>query len=487
MLWNFLKLEWKSFFRSKSFKFNIGIKIFLGIVAFFYGALFLVMGAASYYMLEEEGHEPFLTVNRYLIYWWVMDLVIKYFAQKTPMMKVRPLLTLPISKKTMTNYLLGRTTISFFNIYAFIFLVPFSIVLLKEGFSTIGVIAWFIGMASLLYVNNFLNLIVNNKNIVFVTILVAIVTLGFSQYMGYWDITTYTGPVFQSFYNFVWPALIPLAVAILLYRYCFKIFYSAMYLDDALSSTQAVAETRDYSWLERFGLMGEFLKNDLRLILRNKRSKNTLWLSVFFLFYGLIAFLDPTYRHSDGWLIMFGVFISGGFLFTFGGFVPSWDSAYYPLMMSQNIKYKEYLASKWWLIVVATMITMVLGVFYLFLDKNIYLAIFAGGLYNIGVNAYVVLLSGAYVKTPIDLTTGKKPFGDSSSFNLKTILLTLPKIVLPIIIFYVFKILFSATIGFVALGVIGLMGLMFRNLAFGVIESVYKEEKYDTLQAYKED
>ena len=38
----------------------------------------------------------------------------------------------------------------------------------------------------------------------------------------------------------------------------------------------------------------------------------------------------------------------------FGQFVPSWDSAYYKLLMSQNITYKDYLASKWWLVVIAT-------------------------------------------------------------------------------------------------------------------------------------
>jgi hypothetical protein len=30
-------------------------------------------------------------------------------------------------------------------------------------------------------------------------------------------------------------------------------------------------------------------------------------------------------------------FVSGGFLITFGQFVPSWDSSYYQLMMTQNI------------------------------------------------------------------------------------------------------------------------------------------------------
>ncbi len=59
--------------------------------------------------------------------------------------------------------------------------------------------------------------------------------------------------------------------------------------------------------------------------------------------------------------IFAGIFVSGGFLFTFGQFVPSWDSSYYQLMMTQNIPYKGYLSSKWWLIVIATFVSTIIG------------------------------------------------------------------------------------------------------------------------------
>jgi hypothetical protein len=40
--------------------------------------------------------------------------------------------------------------------------------------------------------------------------------------------------------------------------------------------------------------------------------------------------------------------------------------------------------------------------------------LFVGG-YNIGVNSQLVLLGGAYTKTPIDLGSGKGAFGDKKS------------------------------------------------------------------------
>lgn len=486
MVSTFFRLEWKAFLRSSSFKANLAIKIILGIVAVFYGAMILFLGVAAYYGLKEDGLEPLLTINHYLIYWWAADLLIRFILQKTPVMRVRPLLTLPLSKNKITHYLLGKSAFSFFNFYPLLFLLPFSITLLINGSPIINVIAWHFSLMALTYFNNYLNLAVKNKNGIFATLAVVLIGAGLLQYFQLLDITVYTAPIFQSFYTLPWLFFIVLGFTVLSYRYNFNYFRKSLYLDDAVQTKSKAAQINDYTWLNRFGVMGNFLKNDLRLILRNKRSRNTLWFSLFILFYGLFLFNSSSYENSTFWLIFAGIFISGGFQFTFGGFVPSWDSAYYPLMMSQNIKYKEYLTSKWWLMVIATVIAIILSSFYLYLGTKYYLAIVAGGIYNIGINTYITLLSGAYVKTPIDLSTGKKPFGDKQSFNMKTLLLTVPKILLPIGVFYLFSSFYNDLTGFIAVALTGIIGLAFRNTVFRIIEKLYKKQKYDTLYAYKQ-
>ncbi len=486
MILTFLKLEWKSFIRSSSFKANIAIKILIGLGAAFYSAIILFLGVATYFGLKESGFEPLETVNHYLIYWWVGDLIFRYMLQKTPVMRVRPFLALPLSKKKLTHYLLGKSAFSFFNFYPLLFFLPFSITLLINGYSIIGVLAWHFSLMSITYLNNYLNLAVNNKNGVFATLAIVVIGIGVLQYFQFFDITVYTAPVFQSFFELPWLFFIVFGIAFFMYRYNFHYLYTSLYIDEAIQTKSKSVHINDYNWLNRFGVMGNFLKNDLRLIFRNKRSRNTLWVSLFFLFYGLFIFNSPSYENSSFWLIFAGIFVSGGFLFTFGGYVPSWDSAYYPLMMSQNIKYKEYLSSKWWLMVIVTICAVIVSGFYLFMGTKYYLAIVAGGIYNIGINAHITLLSGAFVKTPIDLSTGKKPFGDKRSFNTKTIFLTVPKILLPIGVFYLFTWLYDETIGFVSIALTGLIGLAFRNAVFKIIENIYKKQKYDTLYAYKQ-
>lgn len=485
MLKQFLSLEWKAFSRSASFKMNLFLKIFLGIIGAFYLIMILFLGVAAFYALEEKDLEPLSVINKYLIYWWLADLMVRYFMQKSPVMYVKPFLTMPLKKGKIIHFLLAKSSVSFFNIYAAFFFVPFTIVLLINGYSVAGVLAWHVAMASLVYANNYLNLLMDNLDRLFIVVALVIISFAALQYFGYLDITVYTAPVFQAFYDYPLIGFGMILIPVFLYLYCFGYFKNILRTDEAVKAKEIEADTENFTWLEKYGTLGTFLKNDIKLIKRNKRSKSTVLVSFFFLFYGLLIFTNKTYE-GPTWQLFAGLFVSGGFLFTFGGFVPSWDSAYYPLMMSQNIKYKEYLSSKWWLIVIATAISIVLSAFYLVLGWQVYMAIVVGGIYNIGVNAHIVLLGGAYVKTPIDLTSGKKAFGDKKAFNIKTLLITLPKLILPLLIFYVFYKNWGIEAGYLAVAILGILGLAFRNKVFRIIENVYKKEKYATLAAYKE-
>ena len=210
-------------------------------------------------------------------------------------------------------------------------------------------------------------------------------------------------------------------------------------------------------------------------------------MSVVFLFYGLLFFTGGIESYDNPFMKIFaGIFVSGGFLFSFGQFVPSWDSAYYPLMMTQNIRYQEYLKSKWMLVVLATAVSTILGLGYLYFGWEAYAAVLVGGIYNMGVNGHVVLLGGAYIKTPIDLTSNKKAFGDSSAFNVKTLLITIPKLVLPIILYTIGHFTLGPVFGYALVALAGVAGFAFRDFMFRKIESVYKAEKYKTIAAYKQ-
>ncbi len=488
MFKHFFNLQLKSFFRAASFKTNLAFKILMIFAALYFIVVFLAMGVGSFFIIKKAGlGDPLRVVNRFMIYYLVMDLYIRYMFQKMPILNIKPLLYMPFKKSAVVKYSLGKTVFSFFNWMHAFFFVPFSIVLLTQGYDPLDVVVWHLAIMALFYSNNFLNIMMNNQDRIFYPMVSILAILALCQYNGWFDITLYTAPVFDAFFDTPWAFVIPILLLTGLVYASFNYFKKHMYLDGGLATKHTEAKSEDYTWLNRFGNLGTFLKNDIKLIRRNKRSKTTVMLSVLFIFYGLL-FGSGAVEVYEGpvWSIFAGIFVSGGFLFSFGQFVPSWDSSYYPLMMSQNIQYREYLSSKWYLIVIATVISTVLSAFYLYFGWEFYLAIVVGAIYNIGVNSYLVLWGGAYIKTPIDLTSNKKAFGDKQAFNVKTMLLTIPKLVLPLLVFAAGYYLINPVAGYIAVALSGVLGFVFKDQAFKMIEKIYKKEKYKTLLAYKQ-
>jgi hypothetical protein len=181
--------------------------------------------------------------------------------------------------------------------------------------------------------------------------------------------------------------------------------------------------------------VGAFLKNDLRLILRNARPKQVLLIAFILLFYGLLFFSSDIYNQNTIILVFASLFITGGFSMTYGQQVPSWDSEYYPLLMTQNLTYREYLDSKWWLMFSSVVISLILSTFYLIFGCKIYLYVLSGAIYNLGVGSIINLYSGAYYSVTIKLDVKAKAFSNTKAFNLTQLLFTLPKLGLPLLFF----------------------------------------------------
>ncbi len=488
MVTHFITLQWKSFWRSASMGSGLFMKLFMGFWALWFIVMMGSGGVGAFFLIKEKlNMDPLVVVNELMVYWIVIDLIFRYALQKMPVINIKPLLILPFNKRKIVSFAFGKTIFSFFNIIHAFFFMPFSVVLIQHDYPIANVILWNIGLITLIYSSNFLNIILNKKyNLIFI-IGGVLALCGGLQYFGYFDITKYTAPFFEGLYSIPFLVAIPIGILVFLVIVSFRSFVKDLYLDAGLATKAKNVETENLEWLDRFGKTATFLKNDIKLIKRNKRARSTVMVSVLFLFYGLLFFTGAVETY-DGpvWRIFAAIFVTGGFLLSFGQFVPSWDSSYYPLMMSQNIRYKEYLSSKWWLMVIATLISTVLASGYLYYGWDVYLAIIVGAIYNIGVNSHVVLWAGAYVKTPIDLTSNKKAFGDKQAFNAKTLLLSLPKMALPMILYAIGHYAYSPYAGYAVVAVAGIAGFAFKNTVFNKIENIYRIEKYKTILAYKQ-
>ena len=487
-------LHWKEFNRGKSVGGKLVAKIFkwLGIIYFAFMAFMMGIIASAYggplaeFPLKEDSIAPFLYVNKQLIYVFAYLIVMRYFVQSLPVLNIKALLLTPLLKTKIVRFSLLKTVFTYFNILPLFFLIPFSFLLAQTGkFDVIGLIFWNINILGLIYVTNFFNFLLNNKDKLLYAIGGILALIKGLEYYSIVDFTEYSEQFFYLFYSQPYAVSFTWLLVFWLYDYVYKYLLQGFYIDTGLLVKAKEAKMEDFSFLDRFGKTATFIKNDLRLLKRSKRARTAVYMGIGMLFYGII-FVPSEEILGSGFLFFGYLFSTGGFLFMFGSFVPSWDSQYYPLMMTQNIEYKEYLNSKWSLMIIGTVVSTVLASFiYSFFGVNAVYAVLAGAFYNIGVNGYLTLWAGAYTKSPIDLNSSANAFGDKKAFNAKTMLVGIPQMLLPVLVYYSISQYYDHFTGCLAVAVLGTLGILLKPIAFNLILKAYKTEKYSTLKAYK--
>ena len=197
------------------------------------------MGSGAFYLIKESGFSnPLAFVNKYAFYWFFGHLIIRYLFQIIPVMNIRPLVILPIKKSTLVHFILGKSGISFFNLLHAFFFIPFSIVLILNGYNVFGVITWYFGMMALVFSSNFVNVLANKQDGFLFFVATIVLALVASQYYNLFDITAYTQVFFDALYDNPAVVFLPILGLIGLYYLAFNYFVHNMYFDDKLATKQ---------------------------------------------------------------------------------------------------------------------------------------------------------------------------------------------------------------------------------------------------------
>ena len=484
---HFLNFEWKQFFRSMFWQKGILINIIMGLFALYFILAFLGIGVGGYYLLEKQFplQDPLSIVNSVLLFAIMGEMIFRYMMQKLPVMNIKPMLLLPIKKNKLVHYILTKSVFSFFNIMSLFFYIPFAIVLIKEGYNAVNVLGWLFGFLAIIIAINFLNFLINKNKIALFTLATLFISTIILQRYQILDLKAISSLLFDGLYDNPIFIIVPLLLGSLFYFLNFKQLKSQIYLDDVISTKAQAAEVSDLSFVNRFGSLAPFLKNDMRLIWRNKRPKTVFLMSFLFLLYAVIFFSNELYEQKmPAFLIFAALFVTGGFVLNFGQFIPAWDSAYYKMIMSQNISYRKFLESKWLLMVTMTFLLYILSIPYLWYGFDKFLMITAGAIFNIGFNALFILFAGAFNRKRIDLTKGG--FGNNQGISATQFLVIIPMMGIPMFLFWIFNTYVSFNAGIIAIAVVGLLCLMFKNYLMSLIEQKYIKDKYAAIHAFNQ-
>lgn len=483
---NLFVLKWKETFRAPQWDTKLSIKIIMGLLVLYFLGAFLFLASVLYPILFTTvlDREPLEVFNSVLLYIFLGELIFRFFLQQLPVTDIQSLMLLPIKKSRIINHVLLRSIFSGFNTTPLIVYLPFGISMYKDDYLPNEILAWWVALLLVTLALNFLTFLTHKNNRYFVGLLLLVATtVALAEYTSI-DLPVYIGKIFD--WVVVSPALVALFFGFFFLCYLGVYFFmkKGFYLDANLGKKQTKVRGGEMRFLDSLGSETVILKNDLRMIVRNTRPRQTVALSFLFLFYGIIFFSQDIYRDQDFVLVFAGIFITGGFTMTFGNLVPAWDSSYYKLLMTQNISYKKYLLSKWNLMVFVTAICLVLALPYLYYGTDIYAIITAGALFNMGLGTWITLFGGLMNKSPIKLNVKAKAFENTQGFSLNQFLLIIPKMILPIFLYWLPATFLGPLAGYLTLGGSGVLGIVFKRQLADWITQLYKKQKHETLNAF---
>lgn len=482
----FWQLEIKSFFRMPQWEVAVIAKIFLGLFALYMFVSLLAFGVGIYYILEKVFPEQstLMLINQGVFYVLIIEILLRYFFQQPPTTRVQTWILLPIRKSQIIHLQLLRSILNPLNITPLFLYLPIAVVCAVEGTPWMQVLIWFFHLLFLTLTLNFLIFLADKSKGFFISMLI-FVAIGIG-------LEIYTSVSFSTAFakGMMWIQQYPLSLLcssgllVLTYSRCFHFLKTRFYLDMGLSKKPEKVLLLNFAFLGGYGKAGALLINDLRLLLRNARTKQVLLISIMLLFYGLIFFPSEIYKNNSLMLIFASVFITGGFSFSYGQQVSSWDSEYFSLLMTQNLTYREYLNSKWWLMAASVLISMILASFYLIFGWKAWATVVAGAFYNMGVGTYVNLYSGAYHRVPVKLNVKAKAFENTKALNTTQLLFTLPKLGLPLLLFFVADFFIGGYAGWITLVGIGLLGLLLKKPLLDHLAKIYIHQKHKTVEAF---
>ena len=227
----------------------------------------------------------------------LIDFLLRFIVQTTPGMMVKPYILQPISRYSAIECFLISSHLSGYNFLWLAMFIPYSIILLFAGAGFWPVMLELVASVLLIILNSqiylFFRTLINRKVLWFLA------AIGFYILLFLPLIINYNRNGFQRMIDLyaevgrAWyflPAVILLLVGLFFVNRYFQFKY--VYEEISKKGERALKHVSKFAFLNRFGLIGEYLKIELKSNLRNKtmRSRCIMSLALIIMFSCLIAY-----------------------------------------------------------------------------------------------------------------------------------------------------------------------------------------------------
>lgn len=485
-----IRHEWKKSIRSQGFYKNLAVNILLGFMTLYMAGILLFLGFSLDNILEKAHSEysPMELFNGALLYILLGGLSIRFFMQQLNTINLPPYQVLPVKRKFLVNFLLIKPLFNPINYFHLFVIIPFSIQSVSKYYG-VGISVRFVLLCVVLVWCNsllasFLKRKFSSNFFGFLLILAAFAAFAALEYFDILSLFTFSklafGFIVKNLYGLFFPVLLLVGAYFLNILFFQQNFYPESF--NRKISTQQKYES-NWSFLQRFGVIGEIIGVELKLILRHKRTKSMLYMSGFFLLYGLMFYTNDAYAERMSFLFFIAMFMTGLLMFMYGQWVISWDSSHFDSLMTKNIPIRTYIEANYYMMLSFNVLCFLLTMPYFYFGSQIIYMHLAAFVFNSGVNIFLLLFLASYNTKRIDLSKSSAMNYQGTTF--KNFLIVIPIMFIPMMLVAGISMISSIKVALWVLIGLGLLGIILRKQLTTICVNQFNNRKYALAEGFR--
>ena len=472
-----------SYKRSPAFDQNRWAKVLMYFGGAFFALYLIIYGTAIGAAADGEAG----TIISLMVVILPIDFLLRFIFQSTPAMMVKPYILLPISRYTAIECFLLSSHISGYNFLWLAMFVPYTIIVIAGGAS------W--GASLMVLLSSLLCIILNsqiylffrtlvNRNVLWILPGIALYALPYLPFA-----FDSKGRLFKKMLDtaqehgadwWMLPAILFLLAVLFFVNRHFQFKY--VYEEISKKKEKELKKVSDFKFFNRFGIVGEYLKLELKANIRNKvmRSRTIMSLALVVAFSLLVAY-TPVYDNpmmTNFWcLYCFAIYSVTSLIKIMGQ-----EGNYIDLLMVHHESILSILKAKYWFYCVVLIVPFILMLPAVFTGKFTLLMLTAYMLLTAGFIHFIIFQLAVYNKQTLPLQ--QKITGKGNIENGMQIVIELVALLGPGIIVGVGYLTVGLTATYIFMCVTGLALVLTSSLWLRNIYNRMMQRRYENLEGF---
>lgn len=465
-------------------------KFWIYLMVAFWAGYLIFFGTMFASAFDGGAQEPYHVLNAGLLFVLALDFLIRMPFQKTPTQEMKPYMLLPIKRSRLIDILLVRSGLDTYNLFWFFFFVPFAILTIARFYGVTGVLSYIFGIWLLMLMNNYWFLLC--RTLTGEHFLWWILPLSVYGAIAAGMFIPEQSPVFD-FCTTVGEGLIQtdlltyigiLAITALLYLANRMVIARMVYneVNKVEDTTVQVKHVSEYRFLDRYGQVGEYMKLELKLLLRNKICRRALYVagSVVVMFSAIIAFTDIYQGGMRDFWVMYNYTLFGLlFLSTIMGY----EGNYMDGLMSRKESIYALLQAKYAIYSIGMIVPLLLMLPAVIMEKISLLMCLSWFFFVVGFVYFCMFQMAVYNNKTTDLNNKMTQRNVGTGMQN---LISFAAFGMPLIMLYTLRAIFNETITAWIFTGMGLIFIITSRLWLKNVYQRFMQRRYTNMEGFRD-